>query len=56
MGEPYSVGKCGELGRGVLPEDCHREYFYKPTLAVSTLAVFFNSKGRVVGKYDYESP
>ena len=54
MGKPYSVGKCGELG-GV-PDGCYREDFYKPLLTVSTLAVFFDSKGQVVGKYDYESP
>ena len=56
MGVPDSIGKCGELGSGVVPRGCDREYFYKPLLDIGTLAVFFDSKGRVVGKYDYVSP
>jgi len=55
MGKPYSVGKCGEVGH-VPANGCYPEYLYKPLLTISTLAVFFDSKGRVVGKYDYESP
>jgi hypothetical protein len=55
MGKPDSIGKCGELG-GV-PDGCYREYFYKPMLpTISTWAVFFDSQGRAVGKYEYESP
>ena len=56
MGVPDSIGKCGELGTGVVPRGCDREYFYKPGLDIGTLAVFFDSRGRVAGKYDYESP
>ena len=55
MGKPDSIGRCGELG-ALVPSGCVQEYFYKPKLTVSTLAVFFNSQERVVGKYDYESP
>ena len=55
MGNPDSIGKCGELG-GV-PDGCYREYLYKPMLpTISTWAVFFDSQGRAVGKYKYQSP
>jgi hypothetical protein len=56
MGEPISIGKCGELGRAVVPNGCHEEYDYKPLFDIATFAVFIDSKGRVVGKWDYASP
>ena len=56
IGKPDSIGKCGEFGRGVVPHGCNREYLFKPLLDVGTWAVFFDSKGQVVGKYKYESP
>jgi len=55
MGRPDSIGRCGELG-GV-PGGCYREYLYEPELpTISTWAVFFNERGRLVGKYKYQSP
>jgi hypothetical protein len=56
MGVPNSIGACGELGAGAIPAGCSREYFYNARLDISTLAIFFDSNGRVVGKFDYESP
>lgn len=55
MGRPDSIGKCGELGG--MPDNCYREYLYEPKLPTfSTWAVFFDSEGRSVGKYEYQSP
>jgi hypothetical protein len=55
MGKPDSVGKCGELGG--YPDGCSKEYLYNPRLPViENWAVFFDSRGLVLDKYDYISP
>jgi hypothetical protein len=55
MGKPDTVGKCGELGG--YPEGYSNEYLYKPMIpAIETWAFFFDSQGRVLDKYEYQSP
>ena len=55
MGKPDAVGKCGELGG--IPDGCNQEFLYDEMLpTITTWAVFFNAQGRVVGKYEYQSP
>jgi hypothetical protein len=55
MGKPDNVGKCGELGG--IPDGCYQEYLYDEMLpTITTWAVFFNTQGRVIGKYEYQSP
>ena len=55
MDKPDSIGKCGKLGG--YPDGCSKEYLYNPRLPViENWAIFFDSKGVVLDKYDYISP
>jgi len=55
MGRPKTVDKCGELGGA--PGGCTWEYLHPAKLTIAeTFAVFFDAHGRVIDKYNYESP
>jgi hypothetical protein len=55
MGKPDTVGKCGKLGG--FPNGCDHEYLYDEMLpTITTWAVFFDAQGRVIDKYEYQSP
>ncbi len=55
MGKPDSIGRCGKLG-GV-PDGCYKEFLYQPVLpTISTWAIFFDSQGLSIEKYEYMSP
>lgn len=59
LGSPWRIGTCGEVFGGEFPSGCKEEYIYASPYApiIPRYWVFrFDEKGRLIEKYEYQSP
>ena len=59
LGSPWKVGACGQVFWGSFPPGCREEYIYASPYApvIPRYWVFrFDEKGRLIDKYQYQSP
>jgi hypothetical protein len=59
LGSPWKAGACGQVFGGSFPPGCKEEYIYASPYAPVIpryWAFRFDEKGRLIGKYQYQSP
>jgi hypothetical protein len=59
LGSPWKIGACGQVFGGSYPPGCKQEYIYASSYApiISRYwALRFDDKGRLIDKYEYQSP
>ena len=59
LGSPWRAGTCGQVFGGNFPAECREEYIYASPYAPVIpryWALRFDEKGRLIDKYQYQSP
>lgn len=59
LGKPWKIASCGETFGGQFPASCRTEYIYASPYAPVIphyWAFFFDANGRLIDKYEYQSP
>ena len=59
LGNPWRTGACGQFFGGSAPQGCKEECIYAspfPRIAPRYWAFRFDDRGRLIDKYEYQSP